>query len=225
MDNIPLSVQLYKCYPIIADMLNYRGYITDNFVTPTVEEINVMRSKDFCEPVIVRHLSDEENIAEVHFLVFKSIKIRDIEGFLTLRLENINESFDDSNPEKETLLQNLKSKRTIIIVTREMPSENIRRYTESFYKENGIYVQIFFIKTLMFDVTKHRDVPHHEIVSEEEANNVIKPIYRLKSKQELPVISKYDPVAMFIGARPGQICKITRVNETSGEIHVFRCCR
>ena len=41
---------------------------------------------------------------------------------------------------------------------------------------------------------------------------------------ELPEISRYDPVAQAIGMRPGQICKIIRPSKTAITTDYYRLC-
>ena len=40
----------------------------------------------------------------------------------------------------------------------------------------------------------------------------------------IPHILESDPVAMFIGLRPGDVCKITRPSQSAGKIIVYRLC-
>ena len=58
-----------------------------------------------------------------------------------------------------------------------------------------------------FDVTKHVLVPKHEIVSEEEKQELIRKYGDLKY---FPKISVKDPVIRRLGAKPGDVVKIMR---------------
>jgi DNA-directed RNA polymerase subunit H len=70
------------------------------------------------------------------------------------------------------------------------------------------------------DITKHRLVPKHEILSPDEAKKVLE-TYGVEPHQ-LPLLLSSDPVAKAIGAKPGDIVKITRKSPTAGEIVVYR---
>lgn len=75
-------------------------------------------------------------------------------------------------------------------------------------------------KIVGFKVTEHIYVPKHEILSDEEAEELLK---RLHAKPEqLPYIHISDPVVRELGAKPGQILKITRRSETAGESIYYR---
>ena len=48
--------------------------------------------------------------------------------------------------------------------------------------------------------------------------------YNITDLKELPEISVYDPVAIRIGLRPGEICKIYRGSQTSILSKYYRFC-
>ena len=48
--------------------------------------------------------------------------------------------------------------------------------------------------------------------------------YNITDTKQMPSISRYDPVALAIGLRPGQICKITRSSKTSVTSIYYRYC-
>lgn len=70
------------------------------------------------------------------------------------------------------------------------------------------------------DILKHKLVPDHSILSKTEANKVAK---QLKIHQEqLPKIKVDDPVVKEIGAKSGDILKITRKSHTAGKFVTYR---
>lgn len=68
-----------------------------------------------------------------------------------------------------------------------------------------------------FNLFKHNLVPFHEILKKEEADSLLKS-YHIEAYQ-LPQISILDPAVFLIGAKKGDIIKITRKSPTAG-IHV-----
>lgn len=227
----PLNLQLYKCHQIVLEMLQQRGYQTSGYSVPTREEINEMGNVGQCEPIVVTHLQDPDMMTEVHFLVFKNTKNKELDKFLKERLNEIEanisevvglESDDDVSKKEE--IKMLKSKRTIVIITKEEPSDNVWAVADDFFRQHRIYVQVFFIESLMFNITKHELVPLHEVVTPEEEKE-IKTMFKITNKSKLHLIRHRDPPAMFIGLRPGQICRVTRSSETSGIHIVYRYCK
>jgi len=71
-----------------------------------------------------------------------------------------------------------------------------------------------------FNIFKHKLVPKHEILSPEEAKELLEK-YRVKPYQ-LPHIKASDVVAIAIGAKPGDVLKITRNSLTAGKYISYR---
>uniref|UniRef100_A0A7C2Z9P1 DNA-directed RNA polymerase subunit Rpo5 n=1 Tax=Ignisphaera aggregans TaxID=334771 RepID=A0A7C2Z9P1_9CREN len=69
-------------------------------------------------------------------------------------------------------------------------------------------------------ILEHELVPKHEVLSLEEGLEVLKK-YGVRPEQ-LPWIKTSDPVVKAIGAKPGDIIKITRKTPWGGEIVVYR---
>lgn len=70
------------------------------------------------------------------------------------------------------------------------------------------------------DVCRHVHVPKHEILSAEQAKEVLGQFKVVPN--QLPLIKVSDPVAKAIGAKPGQILRITRDSPTAGRAIVYR---
>jgi len=73
---------------------------------------------------------------------------------------------------------------------------------------------------MKFDILKHVLVPQHEILKEEEVEKLLK-AYNI-SKENLPRILVDDPVVKAIGAKEGDVIKITRNSPTAGKSVVYR---
>ena len=71
-----------------------------------------------------------------------------------------------------------------------------------------------------FEILNHELVPNHEIIPEEEKKQVFKK-YDITPDQ-LPKIMDTDPVCLSIGAKPGQIVKITRKSHTADIAVAYR---
>ncbi len=64
----------------------------------------------------------------------------------------------------------------------------------------------------------HVLVPKHEILKESEVEELLRLLGI--SKEQLPKIKSSDPIVKEIGAKPGDIVKITRKSHTAG-ISIF----
>jgi len=72
----------------------------------------------------------------------------------------------------------------------------------------------------VFDIFEHALVPFHEILPEKEKNQLLAQ-FKLKPYQ-IPQIKSADPAVKAIGAKPGDILKITRKSTTAGEYVTYR---
>ena len=79
----------------------------------------------------------------------------------------------------------------------------------------------------MYNVTKHNFVPEHIRIKKEEyslyLNDFLDSLH-IDSLDNLPKILESDPVAMFIGLRPGELAKIIRPSTSAGKHIVYRYC-
>jgi DNA-directed RNA polymerase I, II, and III subunit RPABC1 len=87
----------------------------------------------------------------------------------------------------------------------------------------GGMLQVFLLKELMYNPSKHSLVPKHEKLTEAESKELLEKLM-IKSKSQLPTIHKTDAMAKWLGLRHGEIVRITRHNDTSGEYYYYRCC-
>lgn len=71
-----------------------------------------------------------------------------------------------------------------------------------------------------FDLFKHKLVPVHEILEEEEKQQLLSK-YRVKPYQ-LPQITSSDPAVKAIGAKPGDVLRVVRKSPTAGEHIAYR---
>jgi DNA-directed RNA polymerase subunit H len=72
----------------------------------------------------------------------------------------------------------------------------------------------------VFDIFEHALVPFHEILSEKEKNQLLAQ-FKVKPYQ-MPQIKSGDPAVKVIGAKPGDVLKITRKSSTAGEHVTYR---
>ena len=149
---------------------------------------------------------------------------------------------DANNPNfdpREVLLQEwvkvFKRARSLLFLyrTRSKASATLDKKYEGYCTEmmarHQVFVQLFNVRTLMFNITKHEIVPAHKALDtwvDDETIERIKRTYNMQSlSKENPVIPLNDPVAKFIGLRRGQLCEITRTNETGGTFVTYRYCK
>lgn len=85
-------------------------------------------------------------------------------------------------------------------------------------------VHIFHIDTIVNNLLKHKLVPKHEVIRD---NNVISTIFEQTNSnpQLLPIILRTDPIAKILRLSPGDLCKITRISQVCGSTIYYRICK
>lgn len=113
-------------------------------------------------------------------------------------------------------MEDLKVQTSIIIV-----KESITAFAKQVFTEiKPLIIDYFTEDELKIDKTQHCLVPKHELLTEEQKKELLK-MYKCKESQ-LPKISSYDPISRYFGAKRGQVFKIIRISETSGEYIYYR---
>lgn len=117
----------------------------------------------------------------------------------------------------------LSSQDILAIVINDEPNDSLVATLKYLYDKRGIYVVVHSIKRLQRNILKHTLVPPHTIMTKSQVDE-LKKDYNLKTIHQLPEISRFDPVALLIGMRPGQVCKIERKSPTSMVSNYYRVC-
>jgi DNA-directed RNA polymerase subunit H (RpoH/RPB5) len=126
----------------------------------------------------------------------------------------------------------LTKKDTLVVITNDEPNDTLITKLCHLYDNRGIFVVVHNIARLQRNILKHTLVPKHTIVFDEiwQPEEVmsdlekIKRQFNLKNLNQLPEISRFDPVALLIELRPGQVCKIERHSITSVDSVYYRIC-
>ncbi len=75
-------------------------------------------------------------------------------------------------------------------------------------------------KERLYDIFGHQFVPKHELLSKKEAEELMKE-FHIRPHQ-LPYLKTSDPTSEVLGAKMGDIIRITRKSATAGEVVVYR---
>lgn len=111
----------------------------------------------------------------------------------------------------------------ILYVICDTDNENIEENNKIINIRMNKNVEVFDIKRLMTNITKHAIVPTHEKISIAKVHQLKKTL-RIKNIYKLPAILKYDPVARYFNFKQGDVIKITRNSKSTG-IHIsYRVC-
>lgn len=183
--------------------------------------------KNVIRMLVARHVLNVENLKDYASKVFSNIKDDDTCDVL---IDNV--SPDDKQLYKIVLLLDQRittitktsligdylykntNMHKIIIV------DHITSRARQTIQNNFPLIEIFLKDEMMFDITKSDYVPQHILLSDDEAERFINE-YGLQ-KKEIPRILISDPMARYFNAKLGQIFRIIRPSETSGESNFYR---
>ena len=76
---------------------------------------------------------------------------------------------------------------------------------------------------MQFNILDHELVPQHRVLTEREAED-IKKKYNIQDDSQIPDISRFSPVSLAIGIRPGNLCEIMRPSKTAIMAPFYRIC-
>jgi len=111
-----------------------------------------------------------------------------------------------------------------IIVSPSHASDNVldslRNYINN--KENSL-IQFFEIRHLQLNNSKHVKVPKHRIVDEKEIPEILIKT-NVKDPYMFRKIDSQDPMARWVGARPGDVLEVTGMCEVSVENKRYLFC-
>lgn len=217
-----LPEKLFRSRKVILEMLEKRGFNVDAFKNYTIFEIESMRQNNSLkntadiQPLDILTGNDSNNQkALVKYIFTSKIKVSSIASLLIELKENGDLDEGDS----------------FILVTKDRSVGKatgqdaiIESQLEALYNEHKVFVQMFWIDKLVTNIMEHEIVPDHEIISQTEKETLLEK-FSITSYNQLPLILKTDPVAMFLGMRRGDVCKIVSPSETSGEYVSFRYCQ
>jgi DNA-directed RNA polymerase subunit H (RpoH/RPB5) len=203
---------IYRSRMTLLDILENRGYAVDNYRKFSPVEAAAAAAVDF------------------KLLSFKVSKKDDESKVCQVRYSNTNRpkdtDFDDISDED--------SENVEVVVMIAVPVSDIHHVIAlkmySKMKENKenerrkLRVSFFDISALVVNPLRHVLVPKHEIVPVDKHKELMETLM-ITSKSKFPEIKFHvDPITRCIGAVPGDIIKITRYSQSSGETIIYRVC-
>ena len=112
---------------------------------------------------------------------------------------------------------------TLIIVVNDEPNDTLQNAVKTLWQTDKQFVVLYNIAMLQFNILEHEKVPQHIRLTDDEKTEIYKTFNIIDDKQ-IPEISRFDPVALAISLRPGELCKIIRPSKTSVTSNYYRLC-
>lgn len=203
---------VYNSRKNILEHMKYQSFNADDYSNFSINEVYTMFQNKQLDMLLERpELPELQLPKKKTYIKYHLVK--------SLRPQNIYDYIEDLF----NIEQILSKEDDLIIIVRDEPNETIIKTLQQIWSSDKQYVIIWNIKHLQFNVLKHILVPKHELLNSTQDAEFRKR-YNINNDRELPNISRFCSVAMAIGIRPGQVCKITRPSKTSIYTNFYRIC-
>ncbi len=199
-------VEVFKSRNNILSLLEKQGYNVSNYQGSSINEVHSMYQTKQMDMLVTNEENNKKAYIKYHLNK-------------NLRHTNIYDYIEDLY----NLEQILTKQDDLIIVIKDEPNEPLLKILSNIWEQEGIFITVFNITRLQFNILEHTLVPPHRKLLLEEAND-IKKKYNITDDSQIPDISRFSPVAQAIGLRPGDLCEIIRPSKTSITSKFYRIC-
>jgi len=201
-------LNIYKSRKNILEILQiHLGYNVSEYENFNINEIDAMYTNLQLD-MLINNDSNNNKIYIKYYLSSKQIRPQNLEDIIEdlFSIDNI-----------------LTKKDTLIVITDDEPNDTIITKLKYLYDHDGIFVVIHNINRLQYNILNHKLVPNCKIINEKETKELMMK-YNIKDPMQLPEISRFDPQALAMCLRPGDICKFDRNSLTAMEYNHYRIC-
>lgn len=201
-------LNIYKSRNTILEILtNDLNYETQDYDGFSINEIDAMYTNSQLD-MLVKNKNSERKIYVKYYLTSKQIRPQVLD-------EIVEDLF---------LIETVLTKEdTLIIITEDEPNDTITTKMKYLFDHDGIFVVIHNIHRLQYNILNHKLVPKCYILEDKEIND-LKNEYNISNLTQLPEISRFDPQALALCIRPGNVCKFIRNSSTAMLYSYYRVC-
>lgn len=202
----------YKSRKNILDILKTVGYDTIHYEGFDENEINTLLETNQLDMILYKtnETDDSKDKTEKVYIKYNinTSKINCDQHFLP----KINDFFEPS--EDKSVIYLNKNDILIMIVDTEI-TDKIQERLKNIYENYGHFVVIHNIARLQYNILNHLKNPKSFHILNESEVNEFKQKHYIDNLSKIPEISRFDPYALAICLRPGQVCKVTRTSVNS----------
>lgn len=200
-------LSIFKSRNTILELLDNQSFNTKEYEGFSINEIDAMVFYNQLDMLV----SNDKNQTKAYIKYYLNAK--------QIRPTVLDEIIEDLFVIENVLTKN----DTLIIIIEDEPNDTILTKLRYLYDNEGYFVIIHNIKRLQFNILNHKLVPSGFILEENEIED-LKKKYNIKELKQLPEISRFDPQALALGIRPGQVCMFNRESVTAMFYDYYRLC-
>ncbi len=209
------TTEIYNSRITLLEILGELGYKVDEYNSFSTNEVETMFKNDQLD-MLLEHVSGATPSS------YDGTKIY-VKYMITAKAIRLKAAIDDLIERHYDLEQTLTTRDTLMLIVNDEPNDTLVERLKYLYNTRGIFIVVHWIRKLQRNILKHIDVPKHTVLTNEQYVELSKRI-NIKSATQLPEISRFDPVALLICMRPGQVCHIERKSPTSIVSNYYRHC-
>jgi DNA-directed RNA polymerase subunit H (RpoH/RPB5) len=210
MSNISLNNKIYKSRGVILDQLERRGYDISEYENFSLNEIHVLNQNNQLD----MYLSTDEDDPSKKKRCYVKYQLS---GKLTKSL------IADYTEDLYNIENMLDEKDQLIIILKDKVNTTVRNIISNIYLKEKHFISVYNMNRFLFNILDHAMIPMHVPLSLEEKVK-LENEYNIMSQNQWPEISRFDPVAIAIGLRPEQLCKIYRKSPNASISLYYRLC-
>ena len=199
--------KLHKSRGILLDILESRGFVTEDYKYFGISEIQMMFNNKQLDMLLENPKNKKKIYVKYHMATLNQTKIYEY-------IDDIYHLEDMLKPNDELL----------IILKDQNINLTLEEIMNFVYIKDKIFVNVRKIQHYLFNHLEHIYVPPHRIMTEQE-KKIHYEKYKITDDKQLPEISRFDATASIIGLRPGELCEITRPSTTSILSKYYRLCK
>ena len=200
--------KIFSSRKIILDLAKKRGYNIEEYENFTINEIQILKENKQLDMLVEK--TEDGVTKKIYYKYHLGTKLRGphIQDYIEdlYQLEEIL-SFEDN----------------LVIVTKDNPNPALKNLLRMEFLQNEYYVNVYNYHAYLYNVLDNDLVPEHIIISAE-AKKQLAQEYNIVKESQWPEISRFDPAALAIGLRPGQVAEIIRKSPTALETKYYRLC-
>ena len=205
--NSQTIAKIYKSRKTMLNLAERRGYKIDDYKDFNIPEIATLFGTCNLDMLLTNPETQSKLYLKYHLKT--KISKTHIQDYIE-DLYNVEEILGEDD--------------NLIIVGKDKPNDTLINVLDMTYKTDKYYVNIYNIHDYLYNILDHVLVPPHRIIDNEERKEVAK-YYNIVNNSQWPEISRFDPVAIAIGLKPGEVVEITRSSPTSLTTKYYRFCK
>lgn len=207
--------QNFKSRTVLLELLKKNGFDTQPYEGFSKNEIDTMTRNNTLDMLITTP-AEQLPLRKVYVKYFtdKTFSVNSINEIKVDLFENADEKY--LLREKDDF---------VVIVTPEEPNEKIEGHLTTLFETQGIFITVINIRRLQFNVLNHKLQPREiYILTEDEKRKFFEEKNVKNPQEDLPEISRFDPLALALFLKPGDICHFVRDSPVAISAHYYRVC-